>query len=294
MNRRTPASLSEYYEFLQILNDLSEDDLLKFKTKNSQKFSSITATWTDALNSEWTARMFLAAKMIYSSTLLLNTLDYSEDKNVRITSPYLQYYALLNSCRALLFTHPLQDWKNGELKSQSHKAIINNTHNVLSQISSTFADEVRSYLLHAKEFRELHSYQFPGDGLIGEQNLFEDINLYNTIDKCAALCDIAQLTSETLEKSFNKNCSEKTFGYDEATFEQCFIYGKSSFQQIDIEDWQRIGSYVRKTQRPYCIVLTMTAGMTDNFFGNWLAPDEQRRDDVFNPDRRTVKIFDIP
>jgi hypothetical protein len=188
----------------------------------------------------------------------------------------------------------LQNWKNGELKSLPHKTIINNTHNVLCQAAPRFADDVRDYLLLAKEFRELHSYQFPGDGLIGENNLFRDIKINNTIAKCASICDMAQLTSEILENSFNKNCTGKEFGYDDATFEQCFLYGDSTFQQLDIEDWQRIGSYVRKTKRPYCVVLTMSAGMTDSFFGNWLAPDEQRLDDVFNPDSRTIKIFDIP
>jgi hypothetical protein len=104
MSRTTPVSLSQYYDFIQILSDLPESDLISYKAKNSQKFNAITLNWTDALNSEWTARMFLSAKMIYSSTLLLNTLAYSEEKNIKITSPYLQYYALLNSCRALLFT----------------------------------------------------------------------------------------------------------------------------------------------------------------------------------------------
>jgi hypothetical protein len=236
MPTQTPKSLSQYYDFLRILIDISQDDLLKYKSKNAQKFSALTANWTDALNSEWIARMYLASKMIYSSTLLLNTLDYSEERNIRITSPYLQYYALLNCCRALLFAHPLQDWKSGELKSLSHKSIINNTYNVLSQVSKVFADDVRKYLLYAKEFRELHSYQFPGDGLKGEKNIFNDINLYNTIDKCAALCDMAQLTSEILEMSFSKNCSDKQFGYSEATFDHCFIYGETNFQQFDIED----------------------------------------------------------
>lgn len=235
--------------------------------------------------------MFLAAKMIYSSTLLLNTLDYSKAKNIRVTEPYLLYYSTLNCCRALIFMLPTQLWNNGEITSDNHNKIINVAADLIKRLNIRKGADLAYFLNIAKDYRELFSYKFPSEG-VGD-SLFKEINIDNVSFRCTMICEIAQFTSECFETSYNKNCIDKVFELDEDVLEKCFLYLGNETQIIDDDDTYRISYIAKKVNRPHNIYHTMTPGMTDDFFGSWLAKDEDDGDS-FNPDIRKIKIFDLP
>ncbi len=284
--------LGDDYQYRRIPIDFEEVEIAKYKSSLQRKFSIATKSWTDNLHSEWTARMYLATKMIYSSTLLLNTAFYSRSKNILITEPYLLYYSILNCCRALLFAHPNQVWKDGELIKTAHTKIINGTTQILTELNKELGSEFKVLLESAKDFRELHSYKFPGDGFRNEAP-FKDITMGNIEEKCELLCEIAQLTSECFEKSFDKNCTGGNYNLKRDILQNCFRYEGHQYQLTDVEDNQRISYILRRVQRPHNIYHTMTEGMTEDFFGNWTA-DESCEDDSFDPDRREIIIFNMP
>lgn len=293
MNSQTTRKvIGDSFNYKLLKSEFDDFELLTYRNKLLQKFSILTKNWTNELHSEWTARMFLAAKMICASTLLLNTLNYSKRKNIRLTEPYLLYYSIFNCCRTLTFTHPLQIWRNGELISDSHARVIKNTGSILDQINKDKSKDLLALIKITKDYRELFSYKYPADGLRNE-TIFRDVNLENITKKCRLLCEIAQFTSECFETSYEKHCSTNDYSLTEDNLEICLSYQGDNYSLTDDEDTYRISYIMRKVKRPYNIYFTMTEGMIDDFFGSWLASDE---DDVdsFDPDERLINIFELP
>ena len=284
--------VGDAFSFRQLDKKFSADELKDYSNSLQRQFSKLTKDWNDKLHSEWTARMFLSAKMIYSATLLLNTLDYSRQKNVRVTEPYLLYYSNLNCCRALIFTHPAQIWQDGKLMMDSHTKIIHKTSDIISRLNLEVGIETKILLQTTKDYRELFSYKYPANGLRTDE-IFKEINIDTITERCNLLCEIAQFTSGCFQSSFDKNCVSKTFYLNEDVLEACFSYHGDTYSLTDDEDVYRISYIMRKVKRPYNIYYTMTEGMTDDFFGSWVA-DDNDDDDAFNPDDRTINIFDLP
>jgi hypothetical protein len=283
--------LGDTYDYELLQTEFSESEITTYKTSLLGQYSKLTKGWNDELHSEWTARMFLAAKMIYSATLLLNTLDYSLNKNLKVVEPYLLYYSLLNCCRCLTFTLPSQLWKNGELLVDSHSKISNVTSDCVKRLNIQKGTELHNLITDTRDYREFFSYRFPGNGLKNELQ-FKGINIETIAKRCKLLCEISQFNSECFEQSYNKNCTKGTFSLKENILELCFTYTGDNLNIIDDEDISRIAYTFRKQKRPYNIYYTMTDGMTDDFFGSWISEDEGD-DDSFNPDERPIKIFEF-
>ena len=288
----TRQILGDTFSYRQLDDIFSEDELQKYKSALQQQFSSLTKNWNEEQHSEWTARMFLSAKMIYSATLLLNTLDYSIQKNIRVTEPYLLYYSILNCCRALNFVLPTQMWKNGEIMIDTHQKIINKAADSVCRLNKDIGTNTKKLLELTRDYRELFSYKYPANGLKRDK-IFSQVNIETISERCNLLCEIAQFTSECFQSSFEKNCSDKTFNLDVNILEICFSYQGDTYLLTDDEDAYRISYIMRKVKRPYNVYYTMTEGMTDDFFGSWVKDDDDD-DDAFNPDDRTIKIFDMP
>lgn len=284
--------IGDTYNFKYLNDEFSRDELGKYKSSLQRQFIKLTKNWNDELHSEWTARMFLAAKMIYASTLLLNTLHFSNLKNIRVTEPYLLYYSIFNCCRALTLSHPTPIWRNGALISDAHSTVINNTGSILSQINKEKGLKLLDLIKRTKDYRELFSYKYPADGLRSEE-VFKDITIDNISKQCSLICEAAQYTSEYFQVSFEKNCSTKSYSLIEESLEVCVNYKGDTYSLMDDEDINRISYIMKKVKRPYNIYHTMTEGMTDDFFGSWTASDENDVDS-FNPDERTINIFDLP
>jgi hypothetical protein len=291
-NQNQESILGDTYNYELLQNEFSEFEIKTYRTSLLEQYSKLTKKWTDELHSEWTARMFLAAKMIYSSTLLLNTLHYSLRKNLKIVQPYLLYYSLLNCCRCLTFTLPSQLWKNGELLVDNHSKISYVTSDCVKRLNIKKGTELQNLITNTRDFREFFSYRFPGKGLKDEPQ-FSGINIETITNKCKVLSEISQFNSECFEQSYNKNCEKETFSLKENILELCFTYTGDNLNIIDDEDIYRIAYIFRNQKRPYNIYYTMTDGMTDDFFGSWLSEEEEDNNDSFNPDERPIKIFEF-
>ncbi|HDK7156516.1 TPA: hypothetical protein PTV43_001647 [Clostridium botulinum] len=258
------------------------------------------------LNSEWVARHYLAAKMVMSSTLMLNSMIYSKDVNVLMSVPYFMYYATISCSRALLFTTPEvtnADFKN--VVSITHSKIIKLIANAVSKLDQTLANEIRNYLLQWRSNRELFSYKFPAGGI----GLIEQPEIDNVINVCGILAELSQYSSKCIENYIEKYCFKdikewKGEKFDRNYINTCFQYNideydpvekkAATYSVVDHEDWYRVDYINRKQVYPSSIFLTMTEGMTDDFFGAWYPVDKELEDEQFNPDKGWNIIFNIP
>jgi hypothetical protein len=68
---------------------------------------------------EWLVRTYAAAKLILSASVMLSSAKYAADHALRIVEPYLLYYALLNTSRALVLMVPEQSWNDGKLLDET-------------------------------------------------------------------------------------------------------------------------------------------------------------------------------
>jgi hypothetical protein len=68
---------------------------------------------------EWLFRTYAAVKLILAATVMLSSAKYAIAKALRIVEPYLMYYALINTSRALVLVLPEQRWENGRLLDES-------------------------------------------------------------------------------------------------------------------------------------------------------------------------------
>lgn len=285
--------IGDQFQYKLLKEEFNEAEIQSYKNSVFNNITKLTKKWDDRLNSEWTSRIYLSAKMIYSATLLLNTLTYSENKNIRVTSPYLLYYSLLNCCRALNFTTDDFQWGDGSIINDSHKKIINKSFSTISKLNKEYANQVKVLIFLAKDYRELFSYKFPSTGLLEKYN-FKKLEKQNIIKTCQVICEIAQLNSECLQLSLERNNEGKSFNLDPEILEYCVRYTGKVIDYIDEEDGYRIAHIFKKVKRPYSIYLMMTEGMTEDFFGAWIEDDEDFKEGNFDPDEHEVKIFDLP
>ena len=92
--------------------DLEDEGIQKFNDATYREFLKLCKNedgiieMNSLLNSEWMLRTYCASKMIMAATLLLNSAEYSIEKNLLITVPYLQYAA-----RAFLYVCPYKTYQ---------------------------------------------------------------------------------------------------------------------------------------------------------------------------------------
>lgn len=280
------------YHYRMLQDAFCEEEIRSYRNSLLENFSKLTKSWTEDLHSEWTARMFLAAKMIYSASLLLNTLDYSQRKNIRVTEPYLLYYSLYNCCRALVLSYPNEMWRNGKTDGETHIKVINIASSIIKRLNKQIGVDLNDLLLKAKNYRELFSYKYPAGGLKKDE-IFDDLNIDLISKQCSLICEAAQYTSECFQFSFDKNCAKDKYSLKMDVLESCFSYQGHNSLIIDEYDAYRVSYIMRKSVRPYSIFYTMSEGMTDDVFGSWVA-SEDCDSDCFDPDERRINIFDLP
>ncbi|WP_252234104.1 hypothetical protein [Clostridium sp. ZS1] len=297
----------EYEYYFLPRNGITEAKLKKYGQWIMNSFDrTCQKKLTLQLNSEWVARHYLAAKMIMSSTLMLNSMQYSKEANVLISVPYLMYYATVCCSRALLFTTP--EVTNSEFKNVvtiTHSKMIKLTSNAINKLDMKLANKIRNYLLQCRSNRELFSYKFPARGI----NLISQPEIDNVINVCGILVEIAQYASKCIENYIETYCLEdikewKGEKFDPNYITACFKYNldeydsvekkETTYSIVDNEDWYRVDFINRKQVYPSSIFLTMTEGMTEDFFGAWYPIDQDLEDEQFNPDKGWNIIFNIP
>ena len=280
-----------WYEFRCFTNVFSEKSVAKYSLATLSLFSKFTKRWTDELNSEWLCRVYLSAKMVLSASLMLNSLEYAESKNLRISSAYLEYYAIQATLRAVLFTSPLTEWGNGALVKLPHKTSINTVCDILAKLDKDFSQRLKNHILHLKAYRELISYRAPSSGDSFAKAEF-DLNLTTL---CQLLSEMAQAQSELMEVSLLKNAKGTYTFLDEYIEQVCHteIDGRSFW---DDEDQYRLDYLRRKHPWPTNIMHIMSEGHVEDFFGAWLPRDDKENEniDFFDPDKNWGVIFDVP
>jgi hypothetical protein len=278
----------DYFDYTNIDQNFSDKEISKNVESLRQEFAKLTKNWTEELNSQWVARDYIAVKMILSSSVLLSSVEFANEKNLRIVEPYLIYYSLLNCSRAVVLTSPLNEWNNGEIFAMTHQKTINVIGDIISKYNKEKGKSSKEFIDWAREYREIFSYKFPANGLTEHHLTLED-----TIDMCRLLCEIAQLQSKILENSITKNVKSE-FNLDWNILSVGYNYGEKNFKFIDQEDGYRLDYITRKQKRPYSLHLTMTEGMVEDFFGSWYPEDDSNLDEVFNPDANWQIIFPVP
>lgn len=250
--------------------------------------TNINNSMTVKLNSEWITRNYLSSKMILSATVMLTSLEYANEKNLQMAVPYLSYYSLMTCCRAFLYVNPYNEWKeNSDFLNMSHSKMINLTKDYLSHLDKNYALKINKILNDLKVSRELFSYKFPSTG----PDMIKSYDFNEIIEICSELCELAQLTSEQLQKYIFKKCMKNYEEWNNVDLN--YLKHSYSYNGItDREDWHRINYIRRKQPFPASIYYTMSEGMVEDYFGAWCPIKED--EELYNPDVNWRIIFPVP
>jgi len=286
--------LGDMYKYRVLSEAIAEEDTEKLKQRLQARYRKITDIWDKELNSEWILRHYLAVKMIMSASLMLSSMEYSKEKNVRIVEPYLRYYSLLTICRALLFTTPEVAWNKGEIMMMNHSKIISIACSTLGSINKDLGGKFKNYITKARDIRELFSYEFPATGI--EDDVCSEGD--DVVKMCTMIAEIAQFQSEQLEFCVSRISNESVFGINWDFFKQGYVYKGKTVMLKDSDDWYRLDYSRRKQLYPINLYFTLSEGMVEDFFEAWCYYDEDgnedEENDVFDPDNNWRIIFDMP
>lgn len=254
------ANRSWFYDFREISKHCAQIQSSGVLAKLEVRYSKLTKQWDPQKNSEWICRIYLSAKMIMSATLQLQALEYSRKKNLRVVTPYLEYYALLSLLRAVVYTLPEVDWKDGELVTISHKKAINLAFDYIADHNRNEAVRLKELTRDLKANRELISYRSPSSG---DKDLVAHTEI---VSAATLLAEFAQMNSELLERSIHKNADESSFVFlDDYADKLTAIEIENRFF-FDDQDYYRLGYLMRKYPLPPNILHTMTEGHVEDFF----------------------------
>lgn len=280
------ANRDFFYEFRELGVTFDEEACTKVASRLLGRYAKATKSWTAEKNSEWLCRLYMSAKLIMSATLHINSESYAEARNLRVVSPYLRYYSVLSLLRAVCYTLPENDWKNGDLIRMPHESAIRGAVQNLRAFNPSVAEEAEKIIRRLKAERELISYRAPtiGDDQITEKNSLLWI--------CTLLAEVAQFNSELLDRSVEKHANPDTFKLLPRYATTLATVEIDGHAFNDREDAYRLGYLARKFPRPTNLQHLMTEGHVEDFFGAWCA--EEQANGSFDPDDMWGIIFDIP
>lgn len=284
-SRMKYANRDWWYEFQKLPEFAKEQDVQKRSQDLLRQFSVLTKSWSSDLNSEWVVRIFYAAKMTLASSIMAQSLKFAEVNNLRPVVSYLSYYTVMHSLRAILFTSPQVKWNDGEILQATHSKTINIACDAIAHFDKALSKRVKDSTLHLKAFRELISYRAPSSG---DNFQKPDFDVY---EYCRLFLEIAQLQSELLEASLEKN-SAASFDLDQEFTQHVYEVEIDGIHFHDKEDRYRIGYLARKHPAPTNILHMMSEGHVEDFFGSWCAQEEMPNS--FNPDDNWRILFDVP
>lgn len=274
-----------FYAYAQLPAVLDEQRCERAIQKLFSRYSKETKAWDDIKNTEWTCRLYMAAKLIMMATLQLNSLDFAESVNLRAATPHLRYYTLLSLSRAICLTLPENKWNDGDLLTMNHDRALKSTANHVSMFDQKVGVRVDSAIRLAKAHRELIDYRAPSSG-------YSDLSRIKRFKSlCRLLAELAQMNSELLETSFENQTSDVAFEILESEAWKLLDVEIGGHSFIDREDIRRISYLARKHPRPANLRALMTDGHVEQFFGAWC--DDSERPGCFDPDDHWDVIFDI-
>ncbi|MED5612710.1 hypothetical protein [Janthinobacterium sp. P210005] len=284
--KRKFAEREWFYDFRELTHKIKDTEAKKVADSLSARYSKITKSWSKESNSEWLCRIYLSAKMVMTATLQINSIEYAEERNIRITSPYLTYYSLLALLRGIVYTLPEVMWDDGKLVEISHHKAINLAFDHIAAFNKILAQDLKTTTLTSKAYRELISYRSPTSG----DSIIESIGNLKSI--ATLLAEVAQFNSEILESSIIKNAENSSFEFLHKYIDDLSSVTVEGIEFFDREDAYRLDYLRRKYPLAPNLLHIMTEGHTEDFFGAWLS--KGRIEDTFNPDKNWNVIFDIP
>jgi len=276
-----------FYDFEELASVFGDDPCRQVGNRLLQRYSVITKTWNAETNSEWTCRLYLAAKLIMSATLHVNSVYYAEERNLRVVVPYLRYYSVFSLLRAVCYTLPEHHWNHGALIEISHEKAISGALDHLRRFDPAIADTVEGEVRELKAERELISYRAPS---VGDDQVSEK---YTLISLCTLLAEIAQFNSELFDASLSRHGKPEAFQLIPEHLAKLASVEIDGHYFGDIEDAYRLDYLARKHPRPSNLMHMMKEGHVDDFFGAWVSRRENT-DGLFDPDAMKQIIFDIP
>lgn len=295
----TRLLLDDNFQFNLLYEKFSNDKIDKHKKWSYGNFNStIGKKLCVEKRSELIMRNYLATKMILSASVMMSSLEYSIDKNLKMVIPYLSYYSILTCCKAVFFTSPSVNWNDSEKSIINHSKIKNVAIECIKMLDKDIADEIKKDIDIYKNYRENFSYRFPSSG-IGIFNNY-DLSFDKTLEICKILCEIAELNSLNLQDYIFKNCIDEMSDVeqlDEKYIKECFCYvidDDEKVELIDDDDLYRIDYISRKQPFPVDIYHTMTEGMVEDFFGSWCSHEGSEDKTLYNPDINWRIIFSVP
>ncbi len=289
------------FSYEKIPDIFTKEEIYKYKQWVSKGFGKVcNRNMTIELNSEWVARHYLAVKMILSATVMITSLEYAIEKNLMISVPYLSYYAILNCCRAIVFTLPTRKWEEN-LIEMNHSTILKTVGDCIRKFNINRGNEISSLLFQYKDYRELFSYKFPSSGIDLVRDFGNEFEYADTVQLCKMLCEIAQLNSERVERYIKKHCFDNIEEWSELNLEYlecCFLYSvdDKASNVRDREDAYRVGYINRKQPFPVDLYHTASQGMVEDYFAAWCSNDivSGNSGDIYDPDCDWNRIFLFP
>jgi len=228
-------------------------------------------------NEEWMVRTHFSVKMLLSATVMFTSQQFAAAHALKIVEPYLLYYSLLNTSRALVFLIPEEPWSDGALlENVTHTKVINVTADQLRYLSTSTAEKYKQIAKQALAVREFFSYKFPASGLEGSLSEFLPSDI-DVLELCRFIGEVAQLYSECLETEFRPYASP--YGaFSDYPLRRFFEYPHKFLPEPieDDEDYWRLGHLLRKVGAPICLRKTATDGLVEDFMAAWDSGDETK------------------
>jgi hypothetical protein len=224
---------------------------------------------------------------------MLSSAEFATARNLRIVEPYLLYYALFNSSRALFLMIPEQSWNDGGiLDDPTHLKVQNVVCDYLRHLSPDVADRYQEISRRALATREMFSYKFPAEGLRGP---FASIipELDDVTEICQFVAEAAELHSECLQSAF-RNLPEVELPNASEPLARFMEYEHKSLDTliIDNEDWYRLWQFTRHSDKPISLHLTARPGLVEDFFGAWRSDGKSVGNiDQYDADRTDWRII---
>jgi hypothetical protein len=274
------------------LPNLSTECRLRTLCSSLQQRFRVSAAQPEA-HEQWLVRTYSSLKYLLAATAMLSAAKYARLKGVRIVQPYLQYYALFNTSRALVLLMPEQAWSGGALLDGiTHAKAPNIVEDLLRYVSPEFARDFRTCYDRALALREYFSYKFPAEGFGGELHGQQD-TVEHTTKMCSSVAEVAQMTSECLAKVFANRPHPSRLA--EEPLRRFFEYSVRTISCVtDDEDYYRLGRIVMKDPSVCSLIEMATEGMVEDYFGSWNDPTATEPDAYHLEIEDWTLIFPFP
>lgn len=282
---------AEYEYDYRHIREMNEDLTQQYCSSLLQRFA--LERKAPHATEQWIARTYISVKYLLAASLMLSSAEYALTRNLRIVEPYLLYYALFNSSRALMLMIPEQLWNDGAiLYDVTHTKALNVVSDTLRYLSREAAHRYSDVCQKALASREMFSYKFPASGLNGQMAAIVP-SIEDVTNMCGFIAETAQINSECLQTSFS-NLPESELPNNSAAFRKFFEYEHKSLDVPinDHEDLYRLCQLARHSSKPVSLHLTARPGLVEDFLGAWTPKNEGF--DQYDPDATDWRvIFDF-